>query len=256
MAISEQQIASLPSVVRNDDLGLFKMNQSRIKAVFFDAGGTLFSVKPSVGEIYSRIAQKYGMHTDAKLIEKRFREEFSKRDKLTAIEAHANEKNEKEWWKRLVREVFQSVTVLRLFDDFFEELYDVFATEEVWALYPDAIETVKALRKKNIITGIVSNWDSRLFTICRGMKIEPLFDFILASAVIGFAKPDPRIFERALMSAGVNPGEALHVGDSLENDYSGAKHAGLNAVLIAHDSLPSSDVVAIRSLSQLPDLIN
>lgn len=229
---------------------------SQIKAVFFDAGGTLFSVRPSVGEIYSRIAQKYGMHTQPELIEKFFREEFSKRDKLTAIEAHSNEKNEKEWWKNLVRTVFEKAVPLRRFDSFFEELYDVFATEEVWALYPDVLGVLKELRKRRFLTGIISNWDARLFTICRGMKIEPYFDFILASAVVGFSKPDSRIFNRALMLVGVSAGEALHVGDSLENDYSGARHAGLRAVLISRNgSALTPDLLSIKSFAQLSDLI-
>ena len=45
--------------------------------------------------------------------------------------------------------------------------------------------------------GIISNWDSRLFSLCKDLGLDAYMDFILASAVFGASKPSPKIFEEA-----------------------------------------------------------
>jgi putative hydrolase of the HAD superfamily len=226
------------------------MAKAKKKAVFFDAGGTLFAPHPSVGRIYADAAAKYGMYTDADEIEKIFREEFARRDRMASF-AHATEKNEKEWWRALVREVFGKVTELRNFDSFFEYLYDLFARPEVWQLYPEVPRVLKALKEKRLVLGIVSNWDSRLLSICEGMRVDRAFDFILASALVGSAKPDAGIFKRALELARVSPGEALHVGDSVENDCLGAKRARIDALLINRSGREGVEVEWVKSLDEI-----
>jgi len=225
------------------------------RAVFFDAGGTLFKPNPSVGEIYARTAQKYGMKVAAGETEKIFRDEFSRRDKLAASQAHATEKNEKEWWKNLVRDVFEGLTPLKNFDSFFEDLYDLFARAEAWKLYPEVPKVLKRLKEKKLILGIISNWDSRLLSICEGMQMEKYFDFILASALVGSAKPDRGIFLEALKRASVKPEEAVHIGDSVENDYEGAKHAGIKAFVINRDGREIKNVQTLGSLADILTLI-
>ena len=226
------------------------------RAVFFDAGGTLFKPHPSVGHIYARVARKYGMHVDEEKVEQIFHQEFSKRDKEISIKAHASEENEKEWWRELVRFVFSQVVHLKRFDEFFEELYDVFATAETWKLYPEVIPVLEELRKRHLILGIVSNWDSRLFSICESIGVKKYFDFILASAVVGSAKPDQGIFKEALKKANVAPSETIHVGDSVDNDFFGAKRVGIHAVLISRNGHGGDGVMAVDSLTRLIALVD
>jgi putative hydrolase of the HAD superfamily len=54
----------------------------------------------------------------------------------------------------------------------------------------------------------------------------------VSSAVAGARKPDPAIFEPALELAGCAPEEALHVGDTREEDVAGARAAGIRPLLI------------------------
>jgi putative hydrolase of the HAD superfamily len=72
---------------------------------------------------------------------------------------------------------------------------------------------------------------------------------------VGVAKPGRAIFERALELAGADPGEAVHVGDSLENDVVGARAAGIRPVLVARDGSLPAGVETIRSLTELPSLL-
>ena len=83
-----------------------------------------------------------------------------------------------------------------------------------------------------MILGVVSNWDSRLEEILANLGIGDLFDFVLASTVVGSAKPDSLIFEEALRLSGVDPEEALHIGDEPATDIAGARAVGIDALLI------------------------
>ena len=69
------------------------------------------------------------------------------------------------------------------------------------------------------------------------------------------AKPDPAIFRRALELAGAEPAEAVHVGDSLDNDVEGARAAGIRAVLIAREGRPPAGVESIATPRELPALL-
>ncbi len=230
------------------------MNAKRYRAIFFDAGGTLFQPHPSVGYLYATVAEKYGMSVDAKEVEGIFRKEFSVRDKLVS-KAHASQKNEREWWKNLVRDVFEQVTRIQSFDLFFDELYDLFARAEAWRLYPEVTGVLEKLKGQGFVLGIVSNWDSRLLSICEGMKLGKYFDFILASALVGSAKPDRGIFLEALRRACVRADEALHVGDSVDNDFRGAKGAGIDALVVSRDGRLVEDVKVISSLEEIFNLL-
>jgi putative hydrolase of the HAD superfamily len=234
------------------------MGLSSFKAVFFDAGGTLFHPYPSVGEIYAEVAGRYGCQVRPAEVEKNFREIWLAKDAMTSSKTHSNEKIEKEWWSQLVREVFSRLGEIPDFEGFFEELYHVFADPGVWRLYPGTVEVLNRLKEQRCRLGIVSNWDSRLFGLVSGLGLEGYFEFVLASAVFGFSKPHPKIFEEALRRMGVLPQEAVHIGDSLEDDVSGAVGAGLEAIFIdrhdpegtRHHTIPEK-VRIIRHLSEL-----
>src|SRR5436305_266108 len=84
------------------------------------------------------------------------------------------------------------------------------------------------------------------------VELEPLLDGILTSAEAGVRKPAGAIFEYALQIAGVGARDAVHVGDSLEEDIAGARNAGVSPVLIRRDGVPGPpDVTAIAVLSEL-----
>ena len=64
------------------------------------------------------------------------------------------------------------------------------------------------------------------------MGLAPYFDFILASTVVGAAKPDQKIFMEALQLSGVKASEACHIGDEPVADIKGAREAGVDAILV------------------------
>ena len=87
------------------------------------------------------------------------------------------------------------------------------------------------------------------------MGIASSFDVILSSAEVGYKKPDPRIFRDALTRLGTSPGQTLHVGDSIDNDFRGAQAAGLGALLIdrrsVHRGFPDAKVSDLNELKRI-----
>lgn len=123
----------------------------------------------------------------------------------------------------------------------------------VYRPYPDAIPALMRLRAQGLMIAVVSNWDCALDEILRDTGIRSLVDVVVASAVAGARKPDPRIFAHALRELGVAPEAAQHCGDRPDEDCRGALSAGIGPVQIVRDGEAPHDAQwrVIRSLDDL-----
>jgi len=121
--------------------------------------------------------------------------------------------------------------------------------------YDDVLPALRELRERHVKLIVASNWDCSLPDWLGPAGILELVDGVVTSAEVGAAKPDPRVFERALAVAGAAPGEALHVGDRVDNDVEGATAGGVRGVLLQREGEPPGGVDAIRSLRELPALL-
>jgi putative hydrolase of the HAD superfamily len=229
------------------------------RAILFDAGGTLFHPYPSVGHYYSAVAAKHGCQVSAEEVEAAFRRVWSEHDRIGDLRSHSDEKIEKEFWRKIVTAVFKDFNGLKAFAPFFYELHTLFAEPGVWRLYPEVMEVLRSFKEKKFIIGMVSNWDSRLLKLCRGLEIDAYFDFKVISAVFGAAKPDPKIFKEALKQASVRADEAVHIGDSLEDDIRGAHLAGIKSIWLdrsgRHGTLAKDHQDFVTMVTDLRELI-
>jgi putative hydrolase of the HAD superfamily len=98
--------------------------------------------------------------------------------------------------------------------------------------YPDAAPALRELRERGERLVAVSNWDCSLPVVLERCGLGELLDGAVSSAAAGARKPDPAIFEQALELVGIGPDQALHVGDTPEEDVVGARAAGIRALLI------------------------
>jgi putative hydrolase of the HAD superfamily len=121
--------------------------------------------------------------------------------------------------------------------------------------YPDALEALGVLRERGHVLVIASNWDCSLPDWLGPAGLLELVDGVVTSAEAGAAKPDPAVFRGALELAGAEPADAVHVGDSLDNDVEGARAVGLRAILVQRDGDPPAGVEAVRVLTELPSLL-
>lgn len=142
-----------------------------------------------------------------------------------------------------------------------DSLISCYGTSRCWHKYPGTIDLLDFLQKRNVILGVISNFDERLESILKDTQIHQYFTFVLTSYNFGIEKPNLPIFEEALRlvkhlrKEEVLPQKAMHIGDRLDNDYFGAKNAGWNALLIKHEDeideskIPKEDVFG--SLNEL-----
>jgi len=225
-----------------------------IKAVFFDAAGTLIKPVRRVGESYAWIAKKYGMGVAPSEISSRFRLCFESAPPLAFSGATASDIQvlERRWWKQLVERIFEPWGRFESFDDYFSEVFAYFAQPQSWSLYPEVLETLSALKKRGLILDVISNFDSRLINILEGLGAADCFEHIFISSRVGHAKPAPEIFAAALSRHGLTAENALHVGDSGENDVRGAMNAGLKGILLDRDGDNRSDFpLRVSSLKEI-----
>jgi|SRR5919199_4481934 putative hydrolase of the HAD superfamily len=211
------------------------------KVIFLDAVGTLFGVRGSVGEVYGAIAQKFGVTVPPKTLNEAFLQAFAASEPPVFPGADPEEipQCEFEWWRVIALRTFQKVGALDQFGDFtefFDELYNHFATAEPWFIYPDVLPALEAWRRIGIQMGVLSNFDSRLYLVLKALKLQEFFTSVTISTETGFAKPDPKIFAAALQKHDCNPQDAWHIGDSVKEDYQGAKAVGMKAILVQRNT--------------------
>jgi FMN phosphatase YigB (HAD superfamily) len=100
-----------------------------------------------------------------------------------------------------------------------------------WEL-PGVRDALAALRGAGLRLVAVSNSDGTVEEGLEALGLRALLDAVHDSHLVGFEKPDPRLFEHALRGSGAEPERTLHVGDLYHADVVGARAAGIHAVLL------------------------
>jgi len=232
------------------------------RAVFFDAGHTLLYAHPALGTVYAEATASFGVRLEPERYAETFVPVFKETTKLYSGTSTASDAQDVAMWRDITRRIYDRLPPLSKipFDAWFETLYRRFGSPEVWRFYDDVESSLRVLRSRGLKIGVVSNWDTRLKSICDGLGLTPLVDFIVISAEVGVRKPDPGIFRMALDRAGVRADEAIHVGDLLEEDVEGARRAGVRPVLIDRKKRitgggPLPDVKVVSTLAELLPLL-
>ena len=201
-----------------------------IRAIFFDAAGTLFYLTKTVGDHYGHVGREVGLNLDAQQLQRAFHAAWQQMPRRPAIDG-PRENDDKGWWRELVGHVFDQVAPsLSEFDrdNFFEVAYEHFAEPGVWHLYTEVPGVLEQLQPRFQLA-VISNFDGRLRFILQHLGISKYFAHVFISSELGADKPDPEIFRRAVTIMHLKADEVLHVGDDPERDWKAAAAAGLLA---------------------------
>ncbi len=230
------------------------------RVLFFDAVGTLFGIRGTVGEIYSEFAQQVGVTVEPIQLDRAFMDSFKAAPRIDFVPntPEKQAKFEYEWWREIAYRSFEATGATALldnFDPFFRDLFDHFATAAPWFVYPEVPEVLTTLAQQNISLAIISNFDSRLYQVLEALSLDQWFTSVTLSTQVGVAKPDPDIFAIALQKAGCSAAAAWHVGDSWSEDYQGAMTAGLQGIWLNRTGQAKAAHLEITDLAPLPKLL-
>jgi putative hydrolase of the HAD superfamily len=221
-----------------------------VRAVFFDAVGTLIHPHPPAGDAYAEAGWRFGSRLDAAVVRRRFAAAFAEQERLDAQNGQrTSEAREVARWRAIVADVLGDVLDP---EGCFAALYEHFARPDAWRVEPGAGEVLRTLRQAGYRLGVASNFDHRLRGVLAGLADLPPFDHLVISSEVGWKKPAQEFFRRLCEEAGCAPSQILLVGDDLGNDQLGATAAGLHALLLDPEQsspLPPRD--RLRSLAEL-----
>ena len=203
-----------------------------IRAVTFDAGGTLISPRVSVGHVYAEVAARHGVNGfSPEQLSQRFGEVWKAKGEFDFSQ---------EAWFALVRKTFGEKAG-SLPEPFFQDVYQQFGQPDVWTVFADVLPAFDWLASRDIRLAVISNWDERLHRILIGLKLRKYLEIVLVSREVGFNKPSPVIYEEALRKLGLPPESVLHVGDSRAEDLDGARAAGLQGLELVRTACPTRE---------------
>ncbi len=230
-----------------------------VRAIVFDAAGTLIYPEPDVIELYHNIGRQFGAPLDYNEIRIRFQAGFRTHfiDRTRAA-VQTNSAIERSTWEQVVREVFPDVND---FDGLFKSLWNHFADGRNWRCFDDVAACLQSLKVQPIELAIGSNFDDRLKQVVRQLK--PLRDInrVFYSAEIGWMKPASQFYQTIAKRLELAPQEILMIGDTLETDIEGAKRAGWQALWLNRQPSQTSasnpqgwhaDMDTLQSLTDLP----
>src|SRR5262249_54599660 len=225
---------------------------SDIRAVFFDAVGTLIMPDPPVVNVYLALANRHGLQSSSAEIGTRFREAFRIEEENDRVRNWACcESGEETRWRTIVTSVFSDRGTAEQIESCFLDLFAHFARPTAWRPVDHAGEVLAGLASQGLELGVASNYDRRLHSVLDGIpELSHLRNRVISSEV-RIRKPDRQFFAEVVGRAGCDAGQILFVGDSLENDYLGAIAAGMRGVLLDDSSRTLPDVRRIRRLREL-----
>jgi len=233
----------------------------RIRAILYDAGHTLVRPRPDRDEVWSFLGHQLGVDL-GKAQGSEFPNPgsfFYGRFGRDGLGAYTSDEHARSFWAEYYAVALTNAGVDLDRDTLLSAgyaVYDWYKDPEQWELFPDTRAALEAAEAAGFLQGVISDWGTDLLPILHAHELTRHLGFVVASAVVGASKPHPDIFRFALDRAGLQPAEAVYVGDSYIADVLGARNAGLSPVLIDRDGkAPAVDCPVVRSLTEVPALI-
>ena len=240
-----------------------------IRALLFDVNGTLIDIETDEGldEIYRAIGH-FLMYQGISIHRGEVRDlyfQIMRQQRESSAEVFA-EWDAVEVWRELLRLKASDYTRSLPLDKqaqlplFLAELHRGIARKRL-RLYPQVAETLDALRSRYRMAVVSDAQSAYAVPELRAVGILPYFDPVIVSGDYGYRKPDSRLFQKALDALGVQPEQALYIGNDLYHDIHGAQQVGMKAIYVSYDQsnpiyrTTEPDYIIYR-FAELPQAVN
>ena len=216
-----------------------------IKAIIFDAYGTLFDVNSAAEKCKDKIGSKW--------------ESFSNYWRTTQLEytwLRSLMKRHKDFWKITEDSLDKSMKVFNINPNMKSELLDLY---KILSPYPEVKETLQLLKEKNYKLSILSNGTPSLLNELVSSNNLKVFDDIFSVEEVGIFKPDSKVYDIPVKKYKIEKREVAFLSANTW-DVSGGGNYGFNAIWvnrnnIIFDNLDYSPQNQINNLKHLLDII-
>jgi putative hydrolase of the HAD superfamily len=217
-----------------------------LRAVLFDVDFTIAKPGPDLGpEGYRRLGSRFGLDLDPSTYAE------ARRKAVETLERHPELDHDEEVWVLFTEQIIRGMGGNS--DRAYEcavEMTRAWEHAHNFDLFEDVLPTLAELRRHELRLGLVSNTGRDLDVFVRHHGLD--VDAAISSGAHGKTKPHPTIFQAALERIGVEPAEAVMVGDSVEDDVEGAKAVGMRGVLLDRENRYPEIEEKLTDLRALP----
>ena len=217
-----------------------------IKAIVFDAYGTLFDVNSAAEKCKEKIGDKW--------------ENFANYWRTTQLEytwLRNLMRRHKDFWQVTEDSLDKSMKAFKIDDSMKNELLDLY---KVLSTYPEVKEVLNKLKEKDYKLSMLSNGTPALLSqLVKSNNLENLFDDIFSIEEVGVYKPDRKVYEIPVKKYKINSNEIAFLSANTW-DVSGGGNYGYNAIWVNRnknifDNLDFKPKNEINNLTQLLDII-
>ena len=217
-----------------------------IKAIIFDAYGTLFYVNSAAEKCKDKIGDKW--------------EGFANYWRTTQLEytwLRSLMKRHKDFWQVTEDSLDKSMKVYKIDSSMKNELLGLY---KILSTYKEVPEVLKSLKEKNFKLAILSNGTpSLLDELVRSNNLQNTFDDIFSIEQIGVYKPDSKVYDLPINKYQIKKNEVVFFSANTW-DVSGAGNYGYNSIWLNRnnnffDNLDFVPKHEIQNLSKLLDII-
>ena len=214
-----------------------------IKAIIFDAYGTLFDVNSAAEKCKDKIGSKW--------------ESFSNYWRTTQLEytwLRSLMKRHKDFWKITEDSLDKSMKVFNINPNMKSELLDLY---KILSPYPEVKETLKLLKEKNYKLSILSNGTPSLLNELVSSNNLKVFDDIFSVEEVGIFKPDSKVYDIPIKKYKIEKREVAFLSANTW-DVSGGGNYGFNAIWVNRNNIifDNLDYFPENQINNLKDLLD
>ncbi len=217
-----------------------------VKAIIFDAYGTLFDVNSAAEKCKDKIGDKW--------------EGFANYWRTTQLEytwLRSLMKRHKDFWQITEDSLDKSMNAFNINKSMKYELLDLYKTLNT---FPEVKDVLNKLKKKNYKLAILSNGTPSLLNeLVKGNNIENIFDNIFSIEDVGIYKPDYRVYDIPIKKYQIKKDEVVFLSANTW-DVSGGGNYGYNTIWVNRnnnifDNLDYKAKNEVKNLNHLLDII-
>ena len=220
-----------------------------IKAIIFDAYGTLFDVNSAAEKCKDKIGDKW--------------EGFANYWRTTQLEytwLRSLMKRHKNFWQVTEDSLDKSMKAYKIDSSMRNELLDLYKILSPFSEVPEILRSLKKLKERNLKLAILSNGTpSLLAQLVKSNKIDNLFDDLFSIEKVGIYKPDTKVYDIPINKYKIQKNEVAFLSANTW-DVSGGGNYGYNSIWVNRnknifDNLDFNPKYEIENLSELMPLI-